>query len=312
MKKISSLFLGLLLLQVVNSPVNNSADAAAKVTYSNYDIQKDQWTNVTLFPNSYSINSDFVLYDQLQGEFLNSPWDLIVDKIEEENFFSLEISATEPIAEIKMDYLGDSNTITFDKNVSNIDGLLGILENIHQRLTGGYNDVFYWVTDLTIGVMESYPEQYGITASFQMANGLFSSVTDENVTLIVADYDINAQYIVDPNGNITYIAREKLTMDVSGETVKIQFATFSVGVNYSPSDLYFYVILENGVFLMSSAQHTLPVPGISSLDISGIQVTQHDINSKVDEDTENLELPILYLWFVIPLFVVPIIRKHYR
>lgn len=311
MKKRSTVFLCLLLLQIINSPISNSADAAAKVTYSDYNLQKDQWTNVSIFPNSYSISSDNVLYDQLFGEFLQSPWDLIVDKMEEVNFFSLEISSTEPIAEIKFDYLDDSNSITFGENVSNIDGLLGVLENIHQRLTGGYKDSFYWVTDLNIGVMESYPEQYGVTASLQMANGLFSAVNNENVTLIVTDYDIHAQYLVDPNGNITHVATKKLTLDISGESAEIQFDTFSVGVDYRPSDLYFYVILENGRFLMSSAQNILPIPGSSNLDISNIHITQQDTDSKIDEETEGLELPILYTWFILPFLIVPMIRKYY-
>lgn len=312
MKKTVIIFLCLLTLQVINLPLNSSADASAKVTYSKYDIQKSQWTNVSIFPNSYSINSDNVLYDQLYGEFLLSPWDLIVDKIEEENFFSLEISSTEPNVEIRIDYLDESNSITFCGNVSDIDGLLGLLENVHQRLTGGLSDSFYWVTDLNVGVMESYPEQYGVTASFQMANGLFSAVNNENVSLIVTDYDLHAQYLVDPNGNITHLATKKLTLDISGETAEIQFDTFSVGVDYRPSDLYFYIILENGRFLMSSAQNILPISGSSNLDISNMRVTQQDTNSKTDEETKGLELPILYAWFILPLLIVPIIRKYYR
>ncbi len=298
----------------MHNPLVTSANVDAKATYSNYDVQKGQWTNITIFPNTYSINSDNQLYNQLSGEFMISPWDLLVKKIIDEGFFSLDISDDNPKTVVEIDYLGDTNSIAFNYNTPGIDGTISILENIYMRLTGALNDVYYWVTDMSVVVMESYPEQYSVTTSIQMAQGLFSLVYNEEVTLIVSDYDIYAQYLVDPNGNITHGTKENYTLDVSGEIAEITFKTFSVGIDFRPEELFFFIVLENGMYLKSSPNGPLPVVGYSNMDISNYQVNihQNDNSSKDDETTRGLKVPIFIFWVFIPLLAITLAQKQKR
>ncbi len=296
----------ILVFSILSQPVNVSSDAAARVIFSKYNIDNAQWTNVSIGPFGYSIDSDNELYDQLDNEFINSPWKLIEEKFLEENFFNLDILEIDPKNVLQIDYIDDSHTVAFDEDVSQIEGLLGILNNIFQRAIGDFQNEYYWPTDLIIDVMESYPEQYGVTTRIQMANGLFSLVYDENATLIVSDYDITANYLADPNGNISYITSENFTIAISGDIAEISFKTFSIGVDSRPADLFFLVVLENGMYLKSSIQDIFPIIGHSDADFSEFQQISQTSSSNF------LEMPVQNIWLLLPIMAISIISRVYR
>ena len=168
------------LISIFSITYSVSGDAASETIYSTYLPENDQWTNFTIFPQGYRVSSDIAKYDDLEGDFQVSPWDLIVSEMKEVSFFSLNLTDPNPTTIIQIDYLDDSNTISFSNKSGNVELLVDLLENISSRLVGAYNEVAYWGFDLSVIVLESYPEQYGVSASVQRGNDMLAIVYEKN------------------------------------------------------------------------------------------------------------------------------------
>ncbi|MHA2028202.1 MAG: hypothetical protein ACW99A_11165 [Candidatus Kariarchaeaceae archaeon] len=314
MKKVYFGFILLILLPFSNPVFNTSGDAAFNLLYSKYDFESDSWTNMSIIGHTYRVTSDKTLYDTLDGTFIWNPWDMIEEKLTNDDFFSLNISHSNPYLILEVDYLDESNKIAINPAISAYYtiSVIEVVDSYYQRVTGMFKEQPVWPIDMSVAVMESYPEQYGIEVLIQRGIDFQDVEYEEELTLIVADYDIFAQYFAPVNGNISYVAKENVILVADGSSVSVQFDTFSVGTEYSPNDLYFSVLLENGLYIQSSSHSRLPVIGQDGMDFSDITVTSNGQNTKSsdsDSQSNGLELPVSIFWLLIPLMILPIIRK---
>ncbi len=91
-----------------------------------------------------------------------------------------------------------------------------------------------WPVDVNVAVMESYPEQYAVSALIHRNNDLLAVVIN-----------VSPQLLVLANDRVIYNQTTEVSINSGGQTVETTFPTFSVGENYGPDDLTFVVSVEN-------------------------------------------------------------------
>ena len=207
------------------------------------------WYNLTI-SDHFSIVSSNEYYNNLQIPFLSDPWSGIDTILKDNNFFNIgDTNDTNSNMVLHVIYNGNENTVHVSPDGSNSDlnNIFSYFLQILTRVTGNFLTQSLppmWTSQISVRVMESYPEQYSVDALVTRGKDLLTVVNDYNATLIVSDYDFLANYFTDPNGSLLYAEKQQLSIASGGNSKEISFTTFSVGKDYSPDELYFTILLN--------------------------------------------------------------------
>ncbi|MHA2099954.1 MAG: hypothetical protein ACW99A_14850 [Candidatus Kariarchaeaceae archaeon] len=322
MKKVTTLFILISLLILTSLQLQASEDTTSSLSYSKYNATKGEWINMTIIDDTYTISSDSIFYEGLSSQFLSNPWWVIAQKLHEDQFFDTSIKNTNPHTVVEVNYKGQYNKQLISQEDIKAKGLLNTLDSILNRLTGfdEYNAI--WPTDMQVYVMESYPEQYGVSVSFHRGSALTFCADQPTfcmeipievpARLIVADFDIFGNVRFDSQMNVPLIDEMNVSIEARGESTTISFDTFKVGVDFRPSDLYFFVVLESGGYIHYSPENVLPAANIANLTANNLDDIIQNVSSDTQDTSEdeiNLELPAPFIYGVVSLSVLPVFRK---
>ena len=179
------------------------------------------------------------------------------------------------------------NTLNVTYNPVTSGEFQNLVEMIYMRITGKDTTQAIWPVDVSVVVMESYPEQYGVSAIIKRGNDLLAYVVEQNVSLLVV-------------ANMTSLVyRDQVSFSIAsgGQTAEVTFDTFSVGSNYRPSNLRF--IVEVGNYSIDDNWNRANLSGVQPLD-TGTLVNSSNLS----------ELPLTVP--ILGLLLIPLIRKKFR
>jgi hypothetical protein len=240
------------------------------LTYSKFDATANEWTNITLFDDlTYETAATDPFYDGFSAKLLMDAWTIVLNQLDESNFFMNVIQEVDPHTVIEA-RIGENYNKQIISHINvRPDDLHVLLDGILFRLTGKGETIPVWPTDLEIFVMESYPEQYSIVVNFQRGNDLLDYVHEENATLIVSDYNIFIEPVTSDNQiEAIYADSQHLSIAAGGFMAQITFPTFFGTKEYSPSDLHFTILMDNGAYLyMSDPFSELPRLGFQGYKV---------------------------------------------
>ncbi|MHA2250236.1 MAG: hypothetical protein ACXAD7_07735 [Candidatus Kariarchaeaceae archaeon] len=323
----------LLVVLLLLIPIGSNATVVSdikEITYSKLNGYNG-WTNMTIIGDSYKVCSDNITYDGFEGKFLMEPWSILGAQLIESNFFEVNITEENPHTVIEAKYQGKYNK----QSISHIhiipDELELLLDSILFRLSGIFvwsENIMVWPVDMQVFVMESYPEQYSVSVSFQRRNDLLTYIHEENATLIVTDYNVIAELSSsEKQPYAIHIDSQPIAIATGGQMISITFNTFSVGTDYSLASLHFTVLMENGVYLYFTANQTM-LPQLKyhgNIDYSSFDLIDKKYPSKTeditsepnktdvqrDKDTSSgqLEVPIPSLLILGTFALLPLIKK---
>ncbi|MHA2062332.1 MAG: hypothetical protein ACW963_08605 [Candidatus Sifarchaeia archaeon] len=321
MKKLTTLFILASLLVLTSVQLQSSADTTSSLSYSKYNAVKGEWINMTIVEDTYTISSDSIFYEGLSSQFLSNPWSVIANKLEEDRFFDvpfdISIANPNPHTVVEVNYGGKYNKQLISQEDIQPDGLISTLDSILYRLVGldAYYDI--WPTDMQVRIMESYPEQYGVSASFHRGSVLFFCAPEATfcmdypakftARLIVADFNIFDKIRFSDQMNVPHIDELNVTIETRGESTTVSFDTFTVGTDFRPSDLQFFVVLDSGGYLHYSSE--LPEANIANLTEYNIdEITEND-PSETKNMISSLEVPAPFIYMAVCLALLPIVKK---
>jgi hypothetical protein len=287
------------------------------LTIEKYDFENDEWTFLVLTDKDYSIESDNNYIDQLEGNLILDPWLAIISSADEANFFTTDINEDNSTYNIKIEADGRDNEIRINNLIRHIypdlTSFLNLIDSIFDRITGADMDGV-WPVDISVGIMESYPEQYAVAVTFQRGGDMLTVVHDINFALVISDkYDANNSY--EPNWilNASTAIWGSASLASGGDQIKYSFPTFILGTDTDFEHLGFMVILESGTFLKSHVQEG-DLPFIGSVD----PLVYEDLELFVPQTTTLIDsypsvpafLPFPWLMSFVSIVAIPIIRKR--
>lgn len=179
------------------------------------------------------------------------------------------------------------NTLNMTYNPVSSGEFQNLVEKIYVRITGKDTTQAIWPVDISVFVMESYPEQYGVSAIIKRGNDLLAYVVEQNVSLLV----------VANMTSLVYSDQVSFSIASGGQTAEVTFDIFSVGSNHRPSDLRF--IVEVGNYSIDDNWNRVNLSGVQPLDTGTLVISSNLSNLP-------LAVPIL------GLLLIPLIRKKFR
>ena len=328
--KRSLLFLTLILIGSSMNTAQTTNPVSHEVQFDYYSSTLGHWFNLTMNDNSYSISSDDDQYDGFNSDVNYFNWYEFENDASDGGFFQLDQTEDNPNFILTFTRLEQTNTIsvqqipvTFDV----ADGWIKMLYDIfgfQQRILLIDYDQFVWPVATQISIMESYPEQYGLSVLFQRGNDGTFCCFSQNVSLFVGvDFDINN--IEEWMQNSTYSDSVYVEMFDLGTTTAVSFPSFFLRMgNHIEIEAYpldrvtIMIILDNGMALLTSFgegfkdfvfQTDINEPTkfihdyIPYISISG----NTDVDDKDEETDGVLTLPIPLFSILIGLIVTKLI-----
>ena len=306
----------ILLLLFIQSIDFASSQSDSRLTLEQYDIENDVWTKLILTDLDYIIDSDNNYIDQLEGSLMMDPWFAINSATNESNFFNLDFDELNSTYILRIESDGGDNEIRINTLIrhwsADLYPLLDLVDSIFDRTTG--KDLGgIWAVDLSVAILESYPEQYGVEVIFQRGGDMLTVVQDINFALVVSD-TYEHENTFEPNWifNASVIIWGNVSIASGGDQAVYNFPTFTYGVDTNPDDLGFMVIIEGGTFLKShSKEGDLPFAG--SVD----SWVYDDLDYFFPQNTTTIDsfpsvpafLPFPWLMGIVSIIALLIIRK---
>ena len=293
-----------------------SSQSESTLTLEKYDFANDEWTKLILTDTDYFIESDDSYLDQLQGSLITDPWYAINSGANESGFFNMEYDETNSTYNLKIESDWGQNEIRLTDLLihwtAELGAFLDLIDSIFDRITG--NDIDgIWPVDISVYVMESYPEQYGVVVTFQRGGDMLTVVQTINFALVVSDF-YYPENSYEPNWilNASIVIWGNASLASGGDQITYDFPTFTYGTGTDYDNLGFMVIVESGTYLKSHPQEgKLPFEG--SVD----PLVYEDLELFVPQTTTSFDtlpsvpafLPFPLLMGIISIITIPIIRK---
>lgn len=262
--KRSLLFLTLILLSSSINQAQITNPVSHEVQFDYYDTTLEHWYNLTMTDNSYSISSDDDQYDGLYSDVNYFNWYEFESDASDGGFFALDQIEENPNVVLTFTRLEQTNTIsvkqipaTFDVADGWVKMLLDLFWFEQRILSIDYTELI-WPVATQMSIMESYPEQYGLTVLFQRGNDNTRCCFSQNVSLFVGiDFDINN--MEEWMENSTYSDTVFVQMFTTGTTTEVSFPSFFLRTGthaeieaYPLDRVTFMIIGENGMALLTS------------------------------------------------------------
>lgn len=269
--------------------------------FSVYNASNGEWFNLTISTKTYNISASDSTYN-LEFEFLFNPWYRIEEVLAENNFYTSSVHEDNPhtIIEVYLDGFFNKQSISHINIQPEAISLF--FQDILNRLTGMQSDNLVWPVDIQIEVMESYPEQYAVSAKLYRGFDFTKCCGTGNITLIVTDSDPFFHPDFDLKSKEEFNALHTETGNYSinnfGSSLDINFGTFTLGTSYSPIDLFYTIILDNGLYIIYGANSS-KLPSIGYVE---------DFAIILETPSDLVELPFIWI-SLIGIIVIPFIRK---
>ncbi len=127
--------------------------------------------------------------------------------------------------------------VTYDPGNPTFQALDSVISELIDRYSGeAFGHPKAWPIDLSVLILESYPEQYDVTTIIQRGPDPLTYVLSCNVTIIVLSKN-NFADILYKDSMITEIAS-------GGQSTTVRFQIFSVPETYRPDDLIFNILVN--------------------------------------------------------------------
>lgn len=311
----------IIMLLFVQSIDFTSSQSDSRLTLDQYDVENDEWTKLVLTDRKYIIESDDSYIDQLEGSLMVDPWFAINSGANESNFFNLELDELNSTYILRIESDGGDNEIRINTLMrhwsTDLNPLLDLVDSIFDRITG--KDLAgVWPVDMSVAIMESYPEQYAVTVMIQRGYDdlTYTGHPITNFALVVSDvYDPNNSY--EPNWifNASIVIWGNVTLSSSGELLTYNFPTFTFGLETDFDNLGFMIILESGTYLKSHPKEGY-LPFIGSVD----PLVYDDLSYSFLQTSTFVEsfpsvpafLPFPWFMSIVSILAIPITRKKYN
>lgn len=297
MKKILLVILILLIPTLPAGPITSENYAI----FSMYNASSGEWLNLTISTEKYNLSASNPIYN-LEFEFLFNPWYRIEEVLDENNFFKSSILEDNPHTIIEVDLDGRYNKQTISHINIQPEVIPLFFQEILNRLTGKQSGNLVWPVDIQIIIMESYPEQYGVTAKIYRGFDSTKCCGTGNITLIVTDSDPFFHPDFDLKSKEEFNALHSETSNYSinnfGSSLDINFGTFTLGTSYSPIDLFYTIILDNGLYIIYGANSS-KLPSIGYVE---------DFAIFLETPSDLVELPFIWI-SLIGIIVIQLLRK---
>ncbi|RMG42483.1 MAG: hypothetical protein D6732_01020 [Methanobacteriota archaeon] len=181
-----------------------------------------------------------------------------------------------------------------------------IASSIFEIYVGSmFEDARVWPVDLSLAVLESFPEQYQVSAIIQRAPDILAVVYEFNVYLFAWSL-ANVSGLIEQKSPLDLqnaIMEETVSGSINsgGGFLMVDFPIFSVGSEYRPQDLIFAVVVDmDGAMLVFAEE-----PYGTVLNFSSITLTY--TYPAVTEAPLPMVGSILFV-----IVAVPVIKKKFK
>lgn len=311
----------IIMLLFVQSIDFTSSQSDSRLTLERYDFESEEWTKLVLTDRNYLVESDNTLIDQLEGSLMTDPWYAINSGANESGFFNLDLVELNSTYNLRIESEGGDNEIKINEVFrhwsAELRPFLDLVDSIFDRITG--KDIAgVWPVDMSVAIMESYPEQYAVTVMIQRGYDdlTYTGHPITNFALVVSDvYDPNNSY--EPNWifNASIIIWGNVTLSSYGELITYNFPTFTFGLETDFDNLGFMIILESGTYLKSHPKEGY-LPFIGSVD----PLVYDDLSYSFPQTSTFVDsfpsvpafLPFPWLMSIVSILAISIIKKKYN
>ncbi len=307
------------ILIFVQSVDFTSSQSNSILTLEKYDIDSDEWTKLILTDLDYIIESENSYIDQLEGTLMTDPWYAINSGANESGFLYMDFDELNSTYILKIESDWGENEIRINEIFrhwsAELSPFLDLVDSIFDRLTGNNIDGGIWPVDISVAIMESYPEQYGVDVTFQRGGDMLTVVQSISFALVISDvFDPDNSY--EPNWilNASMAIWGNVSLASGGNQVVYNFPTFIFGTETDYDNLGFMVLLESGTFFKSHPQEgALPFIGsVDPLVYEDLELFASQFPTVTDSfPTVPAFLPFPWFMSIISIIAIPIIRKKY-
>jgi hypothetical protein len=263
------------------------------------------WVNVSIVNTEFAVVSSDIWYAGLAGSLLDSPEWALSSLVDAADFFNLQ-SMDEGNFElfIKMD--GQENRILFDTILADptpaVGELFAAAGIVADNILGRTVDQPVWPIDFQVFIMESYPEQYGISAKVIRGMDMLDYVAEGNITLLIGpDDETGLDWVSEP----IYKQVQQYSLAGGGDSQEISFTTFSLGEEYRPNELQYVIFLDNAVIQFSNG-----LPSLSSVESTIVDsIGEGVVDGKGGASTGDLPAGH-FLIFLSAILAIPVLRRR--
>jgi hypothetical protein len=319
MKRKTISFSLIFLLLFIQSIDFTTSQSDSRLTIEKYDFENEEWTKITLIDLDYLIESDNGFIDEIKGKLITDPWFAIINQVNDVDFFNLVFDDNNSTYNIRIEAEGEDNEIRYDTRTKRWTAemalFFGFIDTIFDRITGS-QVAGIWPIDISVGIAESYPEQFRIDVTLQRGWDMltYTGAPTTNFALVASDlYDANNSF--EPNWifNASIVIRGNVSLTNSGDQILYSFPTFTFNTEIDFENLGFMVILESGTFLKSHPRKG-DLPFIGSVD----PLVYKDLDYFFPQTSTLIDsfpsvpafLPFPWFMSIVPIVAIPIIRKR--
>ncbi len=240
---ISAIFLQTL---AVTGQIANNSITIFQITMKQDDEKIDFKVFSTLETElTIKSNSDNSTIKKLRGKMFPNSLNHIISRLLQAGIN--ELNSDKGNTNVYINYDNLVVNVTYDSFESTVQEVHQIVEGTLDRYSGeAFNSPMSWPLDISVIVLESYPEQYDLQAIIQR--------NDDPLTVVLK---VNVSLDVMLTSNMSKrIYHDEITIEIAsgGRSSVVKFLTFSLGESYRPEDVSFTISANSDVFLIYNLQ----------------------------------------------------------